>query len=170
MCQSPGLNWGLPNSRNSAKYPPNPECIILSWPRGLAQDPGVPRHAQASFIALETLHQASFISAPRSFHPGFLEDCQGCPGRLQALPFPGALAPLGSPPTPRQWRTYWALSRTGPKSAPRMHMGRPVWTASNHFTTISPVDRIRVRREVRRGQEEKLVVLMAGNSEMSAPL
>lgn len=83
-----------------------------------------------------------FTSPPRSFHPGFLEDHRGCSERLHALEFPGALAPLSSPPTPCHLRTYWARSRTGPKSAPRMHMGRPVWTASNHFTTISPGGRV----------------------------
>lgn len=34
--------------------------------------------------------------------------------------------------------TYRVLSRTGPNAAPRTHMGSPVWTASNHFTTTSP--------------------------------
>lgn len=33
---------------------------------------------------------------------------------------------------------YRALRRTGPNAAPRTHMGSPVWTASNHFTTTSP--------------------------------
>lgn len=59
---------------------------------------------------------------------------EGC----MLFPLPGALASLSSLPTPCHLRTYWALSRIGPKSAPRIHMGRPVWTASNHFTTISP--------------------------------
>lgn len=35
-------------------------------------------------------------------------------------------------------RAYRALRWMGPKAAPRTHMGSPVWTASNHFTTTSP--------------------------------
>lgn len=33
---------------------------------------------------------------------------------------------------------YRALRWMGPNAAPRTHMGSPVWTASNHFTTTSP--------------------------------
>lgn len=33
---------------------------------------------------------------------------------------------------------YLVLSRSGPNTAPRAHMGRPVWAASNHFTATSP--------------------------------
>lgn len=82
--------------------------------------------------------------APGRFHlsiPFFPPWLPGGPSRLlrkvACSPFPGALL-LKALPDPSPFRTYWALSRTGPKSAPRMHMGKPVWTASNHFTTISP--------------------------------
>lgn len=33
---------------------------------------------------------------------------------------------------------YRAFSRSGPNTAPRAHMGSPVWAASNHFTATSP--------------------------------
>lgn len=33
---------------------------------------------------------------------------------------------------------YLMFRRRGPKAAPRAHMGRPVWAASNHFTATSP--------------------------------
>lgn len=33
---------------------------------------------------------------------------------------------------------YLTFSRSGPSTAPRAHMGSPVWAASNHFTATSP--------------------------------
>lgn len=33
---------------------------------------------------------------------------------------------------------YLTFSRSGPNTAPRAHMGSPVWAASNHFTATSP--------------------------------
>lgn len=33
---------------------------------------------------------------------------------------------------------YLTFSRSGPNTAPREHMGSPVWAASNHFTATSP--------------------------------
>ena len=72
---------------------------------------------------------------PQPSRPGFLRSTGAAQKGWGLFPFPGA---LHLPPTPQHLRTYWALSRIGPKSALRTHMGRPVWTASNHFTTISP--------------------------------
>lgn len=48
-------------------------------------------------------------------------------------------------------------------------MGRPVWTASNHFTTISPGGQGKWGRG-EQGPEEKPVVLITENREVSAPL
>ena len=36
---------------------------------------------------------------------------------------------------------YLVFNLRGPKTAPRAHMGRPVWAASNHFTATSPANR-----------------------------
>lgn len=35
---------------------------------------------------------------------------------------------------------YLVFNLRGPKTAPRAHMGRPVWAASNHLTATSPAN------------------------------
>ena len=115
---------------------------------------------------LGTLHQARVTSPPRSSHSGFPENHGGHSVKLWVLPAAGALAPP-------HLRTYWALSRMGPKSALRTHMGRPVWTASNHFTTISPGGRRGGGGEGaggEQGQKERPVMLRAGHRVASASL
>ena len=106
-------NWGLARETTSSS---------MKRPSFTKPHPGAP--------ALGHVH-----TLPQPSHPGFLRSTGAAQKGCGLFPFPGA---LHLPPTPQHLRTYWALSRIGPKSALRTHMGRPVWTASNHFTTISP--------------------------------